>query len=234
MQDRYAIYYAPETGSELDLFGKLWLGRNTESDIRFEQPQVRGFDKHELLSMTSSPRHYGFHGTLVPPFRLSANTSKDFLFEHARQLATRLSSFDIHGLMLKKIGRFIALVPTHQEEIAKLASTCVRSFHPLRKQPSLLELERRRSKGLTPRQDQLLVRWGYPYVMEEFRFHMTLSNAIPNSDKLQKLVDGLTSLCAPFSNANHPVRELCIFHQQDENSPFQLIDRIPFQRETGE
>ena len=32
--------------------------------------------------------------------------------------------------------------------------------------------------GLTDRQEALLTQWGYPYVMEEFRFHITLTGAL--------------------------------------------------------
>src|SRR5262249_2220033 len=37
---------------------------------------------------------------------------------------------------------------------------------------------RRNPARLTPRQRDYLERWGYPYVMEEFRFHMTLTGRL--------------------------------------------------------
>jgi hypothetical protein len=40
------------------------------------------------------------------------------------------------------------------------------------------ELARRRVADLTPRQDALLQRWGYPFVLEEFQFHLSLTGPL--------------------------------------------------------
>jgi len=45
-------------------------------------------------------------------------------------------------------------------------------------QSSLAELPCRRQAVLSPAQDALLVRWGYPYVMEYFRFHCSLTGSL--------------------------------------------------------
>jgi len=41
------------------------------------------------------------------------------------------------------------------------------------------ERERRLKAPLTPRQVELVDRYGYPYVLEEFQFHMTLTDRLP-------------------------------------------------------
>ena len=40
-------------------------------------------------------------------------------------------------------------------------------------------MARRLRSPLSPQQRELLVRYGYPYVHEEFRFHMTLTGRVP-------------------------------------------------------
>ena len=54
----------------------------------------------------------------------------------------------------------------------------VREIDAFRKPLTKEELTIRRSKGLTRSQDENLIKWGYPYVFSEFRFHMTLTGKI--------------------------------------------------------
>jgi len=43
------------------------------------------------------------------------------------------------------------------------------------------EIARRRGAGLTPAQEACLRDWGYPYVMDHFRFHITLTGKLPRT-----------------------------------------------------
>lgn len=226
MAGRYAIYYAPEKGSALDLFGKQWVGRCAETGAGLDQPDIRIVGREALHALTASPRHYGFHGTLSPPFRLKAGVGRDDLVSHAEAFASKLRPFDLEPLSVREIGSFLALVPSNQDTIASLASQCVTSFHPLREQPTLAEMERRRARGLTPAQERLLVQWGYPYVHDEFRFHLTLSNSIMDSGLRRNLMKVLNNMTASLRKMAHRVGEICIFHQEDEKSSFFLIQRI--------
>jgi len=226
--ERYAVYYAPVRDSELCRFGNRWLGRCAETGERPARPDLPGLCLDDLHGLTSEPRHYGFHATLVPPFRLKAIHGAGDLLEHAARFARLRKSFDLAPLSVKEIGSFVAMVPAAQDRVAELAADCVRSFYPLREEPTLAEIERRRSRGLTPAQERLLVRWGYPYVFGEYRFHLTLTNSIMDRSLRRRLVKGLAELTAPLRRAAHPVRELCLFHQTDGTAPFSLVHRIPF------
>jgi hypothetical protein len=44
------------------------------------------------------------------------------------------------------------------------------------------ELTRRRKAELTPEQDKLLVDWGYPWVLDEFNFHFSLTGSLDSVD----------------------------------------------------
>ena len=63
-----------------------------------------------------------------------------------------------------------------------MAGACVRDLDEFRAPAGEAELARRRKAGLSARQEALLTQWGYPYVFEEFRFHLTLSGRLPEED----------------------------------------------------
>jgi hypothetical protein len=126
-----------------------------------------------------TPRKYGFHGTLKPPFRLKEGKTFDALETATSDLATSLAPACCDGLELTRLGRFLGLTPRGDlGPLQRVATACVRELDGFRAPASEAELARRRKAGLRSRQDELLVQWGYPYVMEEFRFHLTLSGRL--------------------------------------------------------
>ncbi len=130
-----------------------------------------------------TPRKYGFHGTLKPPFRLAEGRAFHDLSSSVTALARQIEPAVCDGLDLTVLGSFLALTPRGEtHNLRAVADACVREIDAYRAPPSEAELARRRKSGLSPRQDALLQQWGYPYVMEEFRFHMTLSGRLPKPD----------------------------------------------------
>ena len=91
---------------------------------------------------------------------------------------------------MNRLGSFLALTPTMPEaELSAFAGLCVRAFEPFRAPLSDTDIERRRKSGLTPKQDGYLTGWGYPYIFDEFRFHMTLSNKLEDEAQAAVLKD---------------------------------------------
>ena len=77
------------------------------------------------------------------------------------------------------ISGFIAVVPAEPSaELERLAADCVSEFDAFRAPLTAEDRARRNPSMLTPRQREYLDRWGYPYVMEDFRFHMTLTGRL--------------------------------------------------------
>lgn len=228
MPGRYAIYYAPEKGGALDEFGNRWLGRNAESGQGVDRFVVDCVKESELLRVTKTPAFYGFHGTLKPPFELADGQSEEDLLSFARAFAASRKPFEIFGLSVKAVSNFLALVPGSQKEIFMLAEDCLRSFDPFRAPPSFPEMERRRAKGLTPVQERLLVTWGYPYVLEAFCFHLSLTGGLRKSGMVKKLTRVLNELTVEVRRERHLVDGICLFYQPDRCKPFSLIHRIPF------
>ncbi|WP_172291871.1 DUF1045 domain-containing protein [Pseudoruegeria sp. HB172150] len=170
---RYAIYYLPPEGP-LAEFGAAWLGWDVDRGVPVPQPEVAG-----IGDATATPRKYGFHGTLKPPFRLADGTSPEALFEAAEALVADLAPVHLEALVPGALGHFLALKPAGDTvALAALAGRCVADLDAFRGPQSEAELERRRRAGLTEGQEAMLRKWGYPYVFGEFRFHMTLTGRL--------------------------------------------------------
>ncbi|MEM9232038.1 MAG: DUF1045 domain-containing protein [Pseudomonadota bacterium] len=193
---RFAIYYVPPDGPLAD-FGAKWLGWDVVAGR-----EVPGFDVPGLHDITLTPRKYGFHGTLKPPFRLKEGQTPEALEAAVSGLAAALSPAACDGLKLTQLGRFLALTPFGQlDGLQRIAEACVRDLDGFRAPAGEAELARRRKAGLSTRQEALLVQWGYPYVFEEFRFHLTLSGQLPKEDLrgwTDTLQGQLPDLPAPF------------------------------------
>ncbi|MQX37758.1 DUF1045 domain-containing protein [Roseospira navarrensis] len=228
---RYAIYHAPLPGSALDDRAAAWLGRDAETGTARARPDVPGVAAARAEALTESPRFYGFHGTLKAPFALAAGTTADDLLAAVDGFAADRAAVSLPPLRVAGLGPFLALVPTAPcPALDELAAACVQTFDPFRAPPDAAELARRRAAGLTAAQTILLERWGYPYVMDAFRFHMTLTGPIADADERGVVAEGLSGLFAPVLGAPEPVTGLCVFHQPDRTTPFRLIHRAPFGR----
>lgn len=232
---RFATYFAPESGGALEDFGRRVLGRDALGASDVEQPALDGIAPGLLAELTAEPRRYGFHATLKPPIRLAEGTGYEAFRLAARRLAEAQREFAIPGLKLAAIGgengAFLALVPDGPcPELEDLAARCVRDLDPFRALPSESELARRRARGLTPRQDELLTAWGYPYVFEQFRFHLTLTGRIADAALRERLMAGLGELGerAGILGVPVPVREVCLFVEPSPPGDFLLRERLAF------
>lgn len=178
-------------------FGASWLGWDIVKGAEARQPDLPG-----LHDITMTPRKYGFHGTLKPPFRLKQGQSVEDLETAISEMAETLAPACCDGLALTPLGRFLALTPRgDMDPLQRVAQACVRDLDGFRSPASEAELARRRKAGLSPRQEALLMKWGYPYVMDEFRFHLTLSGRLSREalPKWMEIVqDRLPVLPAPF------------------------------------
>ncbi|MCR9256794.1 MAG: DUF1045 domain-containing protein [Alphaproteobacteria bacterium] len=224
---RYALYYAPPADSPLGVFGARWLGRDAETGTDLGAPDTLPDQLRERWrAWTESPRFYGFHGTLKPPFALAEGKDEAGLCAAAEAFAASRSVFEIPGLKPRAIGKFLALVPTAPcPPLEALAAATVEALDPFRAQAPPEELKKRRRAGLSDRQEALLRRWGYPYVMEEFRFHMTLTGALDSAEH-DFAMSVLEPLAAGLEAMPVPVTELVLFHQPDRTTPFRVKRRF--------
>ena len=224
---RYAIYYAPEPGSPLDVFGRNWFDKNTNGNAQ----AIAKLNPKRLAELSENSRRYGFHGTLKPPFGLNPSTRLESLLNAARIFATTMSPVEIPPLELAIIGKFIALTPTTQSAaLEKLAAACVRAFESFRVPLSDEQLESYKLNKLTVHQEQMLEHWGYPYVMEEFRFHISVTDRIDDTREREEVMEALEHVAGPILGMPTTVREITVFSQSAMDQPMIPIERIPFGR----
>jgi len=218
---RYAIYYAPETGA-FAAAAASWLGWNLKSGHEVDQPIVQL--PRPLAEVTAEPRKYGFHGTLKPPFRLAQGARAADLAEATARLAASLKKIEFSGLQMVDLGSFLALVPQgNTKALQHLAAEVVRRLDPYRAALTDAEIARRKPERLTVRQRDLLTAYGYPYVMEEFQFHLTLSSQLTDAER--EIV--AQAAAAHFSGVlPQPfcLRDLCLCGE-DEAGRFHLLQR---------
>ena len=226
MTARYAIYYAA-TGALAEA-GDRWLGRAVATDTPLDQPGVPGLSPERLAELTRHPRLYGCHGTLKPPFALAPGLTADQLQAALATFAAKRSPFLAPPLALRAVGRFLALVTAEPSPaLHTLADDCVRDFDAFRAPAGAAELAKRRAAGLSARQEELLQAWGYPYVMAEYRFHLTLTERLGDDDRA-RIEPVLRSLFDPLIGAPLPVTDLALYMQPAPDQPFRIIRRFVF------
>jgi len=183
---RYAIYYAPPKESSLEEFGRYWFGwdplnaklinnkRRINYLNRFGIKNLINIDKNVLIA-----KKYGFHGTLIPPFKLNKNYSTNTLFKKTEEIAKKLKKFKFYKFKLKKINNFYAFVQNKKNNnINKLSNRLVRELFKFRSPLTKKEIDRKNPSKLSKLQLNILYKWGYPYLMSEFNFHMTLASEV--------------------------------------------------------
>lgn len=180
---RVALYWAPLPDSALWQAGCQWLGRDAATGERLAQPPIDGIATEVFEALTAEPRRYGWHATLKPPFRLREGAALMDVDLAVQKLASRLTAGPMPPLRAEPLGNFLALRPQGAMAPANaIAAACVEALQPLSRPLSFEEMQRRRRAPLTPHQDALLQRWGYPWVFDEFRFHCSLTGPLDGLD----------------------------------------------------
>lgn len=226
---RVAIYFAPPAGSPLMRAASTWLGRDPFGHGVLEQPGDTGIAPSRLAEITAAPRWYGFHATLKAPFALHPDRTLDELRAALAGLVSGREGFTL-ALEVGVLSGFLALLPTTRSEpLQALADDCVRLLDPFRAPLSAAERARRRPERLTPAQLAHLDRWGYPHVLGEFRFHMTLTDRLvePELSSVRKVLE---HRFVPLLTEPVPVDGLTLFGQPQRDAPFTVVDRFPFGR----
>ena len=219
---RYAIYYAPRPGGFADRAAS-WLGWDAATGQAVPHPDLPGVD-WPLADLTQAPRKYGFHGTIRAPFRLADGVTPEDLGAALQRLAGELPMVRMAGLALQRVQGFLALLPQGDEtDLVWLGAEVVSRTEPLRAPLTATEIARRRPDRLTPRQRHLLEVWGYPHVMEEFQFHLTLTDRLTEAQG-QTVIPALQSWLAPVLPSPFVIEDLCLFGE-DATGQFHLLSR---------
>ena len=177
---RYAIYFTPPRDSPLTRLAASWLGRDPFNGAsvaaavgdradawRNRLPHRRGAplwlsrDAEGAVSAGGRPRPKPGWPRPSPNLRPASRRSSSRALPSARST-----------------GSSRCCRPRRLPELDALAGDVVKAFDRFRSPLTEAEIERRNPDALSAEEFRNLCQWGYPYVFDAFRFHMTLTGRV--------------------------------------------------------
>ncbi len=224
---RYAFYISPDEDDPLSAAAARWLGANPFTGETWDLEPAGDFSSDELMALTADPRRYGFHGTLKAPFSLAPGKTEAQLLDEFDVFSEECTPFEIPEMTLGQLGPFFALVPAVScSELQDFADETVRRFSPFRGPLSDADIARRKPELLGDVMRSNLFDWGYPYVFENFLFHMTLTGPVP-VDRQPAMKALLERIFAPFIGQPLGVTSLALFTEPARGAPFTVHSLLP-------
>ncbi|MDN0075259.1 DUF1045 domain-containing protein [Crenobacter sp. SG2303] len=226
---RYALYYAPRPGSDLAERGAAWLGRDAVSGQAVARPIMDSLSAERFSQLTAAPACYGWHATLKAPFAPVPEIGEAELIATTQALAQRFAPFTV-PLRIETLAGFLALRPADgTASLAELAAACMVGLAPLAQLPDAAA-QARRAASLTARERALLARWGYPYVFEYYRFHLTLSDRLADPAEAERLAT-LAETHFAGGALTAEIDAIALFVEPAPGAPFHCVAHIGFDGE---
>jgi putative phosphonate metabolism protein len=221
---RYAVYFVPHPETALYRFGAEVLGFDCYTDGDVDHDPDLGMSRTEWSDLTREPRAYGFHATLKAPFHLAPDyVEADLVEAFGTFAATPQRSLCITP-SVELLEHFAAIVPRQPSpDVDAFASACVSAFDRFRAQMTSQERERRLRHNVSTRQMANIDHWGYPYVFEDFRFHMTLTGPIPRDQQPPILSVLRARFSARCGEASLPIDHIALLRQDTPIARFRVI-----------
>ena len=224
---RYALYFAPNAASALWRFGSRTIGYDAATGEALPLVAPAGLAAMDWVAATADPRKYGFHATLKAPFVLLPERSEAELIDSVELFARQAAPVPEFALEVRALGAFIALVPkAPNAALQDFAFRVVRDFEAYRAPLGEQDRARRLTAPLTVRQIELLDRYGYPYVDEQFRFHMTLTGKLAAEEVEPVRAALATAWASTTPESATPVDAIALYHQKDRAAQFRIIARF--------
>ncbi len=227
MPERFALYYAPPTTHPIWTKAAQWLGRDP-AGAPVQAAEIAGIDTAARLRWSDSARRYGFHATLKAPMGLADGVSRAALEAELGRFGRATRAVPIGRLRIAGLDGFLALIPELQTEaLSACVGGIVAAFEPFRAPLGSASREKRIRDGrLSERQIGYLDRYGYPYVMEEFRFHMTLTDRLSDADRPAVLA-AAASWFGPLLDEPFVLDRIALFHEREAGAPFTRLADFP-------
>lgn len=224
--ERYAIYYAPEPGSSLARFAAGWFGWDMDAGAAAPRFALAGLPE-PIEALTERPGRYGAHGTLKAPFRLAERASVVELDSALRMFAASAPAVLAPPLSLSVANGFVSLVPDGRaDELDALAAALVQSFDRFRAPLTEEDRARRDPSALNAAQRAHLDRWGYPFVLDQFGFHITLTKALDPS-AARRVAAAIEPKLGAILDRDFAVADVCLFGDPGGGARFKLLHRYP-------
>jgi hypothetical protein len=125
------------------------------------------------------------------------------------------------------IGDFLAMMPVEQSAAVRdFANETMLAFEPFRAPLGGADRARRFESGLTERQGEYLDRYGYPYVLEHFLFHMTIGDRLLDPDR-NDIIKAAEDWFAPVLDTPLVLDRLTLFVEPEAGAAFVRLGDYP-------
>jgi 2'-5' RNA ligase len=230
---RYAIYFAPAPDTAFWSFGSRVLGYDAATGLDVPGFTLPGTTEERWRSIVARPRTYGFHAALKAPFHLNDADEGD-LMSALDAFARGRPPIDLGRLKISAFASgasgagFAAFTPVSPASgLRDLERDIVTGLDRFRRSTTPAERDGRRPDSLTERQRAHLDAYGYPFVLDDFRFHMTLTGEIANIESISaQLADAADRALAELTVS---IDAICLFRQDRRSSSFRIIGRHNFE-----
>ncbi len=221
---RYAIFWLPPADSALAAFGRDWFGICPERG-EVDAPATFGLPADVAAEAIARPRRYTLHGTIVAPFRPAEGVTGEMLADELRAFCARRTARRAGPLRLSRLSRHLALIPEGgTARLDWLAAEAVTHFNAFRAPMTEADLARYPAEQHSPRQLQHARDFGYPYVLSDFIFHITLAGPLA-PEQLDEVQTALAPRLAELTGEPLNIGNLCLLGEADQAAPFRLIAR---------
>ncbi len=158
------------------------------------------------------------------PFHLSPSCTERQLVNALQNFAGLGHAIRTFAPTVRLVSGFFAVAPLKAEaSLDTLAASCTTLFDAYRAPMSPQERARRVALGLNRSQIRNLDRWGNPYALSEFRFHMTLTGAVPPRRR-KAIVDTLLDGCDRMGvESSIAIDRLALVKQKTPDAAFRLV-----------
>src|SRR5215475_8227272 len=213
---RYAIYFVPDPDTALYRFGSAVLGYDCFTGAEIPPLDALPVDTGTWSELTREPSHYGFHATLKAPFCLAAGRTEAELISQFVEFSRTIAMAPTIEPAICLLHHFVAITPANVcPGLTGLAASCVTTFDDFRAPLTSADRSRRLAAHLTPRQIGHIGRWGYPYVFDDFRFHMTLTGALAAGSQRAMLAYLQRRLACSHGDGPISIDRLALLRQDD-------------------
>lgn len=230
---RYAIYLAPEAESALGRFVNSVIGYDANSGEDVPQSSASDLPHGVWEEIASDPRRYGAHATLKAPFRLAHNCDLEELKHDLAEFAAGWRAFNLGPLVVTCItretgGGFVALAQQNiSRDLSTLAAATVVRFDRFRAPLTAAEIARHRPERFTKRQRRNLKDYGYPFILDDFTFHITLTNVLASPEPITRALADRFAM--EVGAVNFCVAALYLFEQTTLGERFRVAGRFPLE-----
>ncbi|GJM02328.1 MAG: hypothetical protein DHS20C08_08290 [Rhodomicrobium sp.] len=232
-RDRYIIALAPSKLSLLWTLAAKWLAYDAASKRSVKEPETLGLPQNIHNPTVSPIRRSGFGILLSGPFQLHRALSVEDLINYVDAFAEQQEPMNSGKLNIRAIENRLYMEPLRNSpKIRNLADECVRYFHKFRMPSKELPANSPIRKALTAPQLEHYLKWGQPYVFDEFKQQIPLTARLP--DQVVKAMQvRLSNHFGNSLNGGLKVDNLTLFRQPDNLQPAEMIHQADFMLDTN-